>query len=96
VASTCGSVSNWLPPVARCTRTTIAAAEIAGFICESFAYQVPAPALVLALVRLLGRIAPRLPVLKLHSLRFSRRIHCARAKCNRRAPWRHCSRPQIA
>lgn len=46
--------------------------EIAGFICESFAYQVPAPAPVLALVRLLGRIAPKLPVLKLKMKDFTR------------------------
>jgi acylglycerol lipase len=47
-------------------------AEIAGFVCESFAYQVPAPGPVLALVRLLGKIAPRLPVLKLHMKDFTR------------------------
>jgi alpha-beta hydrolase superfamily lysophospholipase len=46
--------------------------EIAGFICESFAYKVPAPGLVLAIVRLLGRFAPRLPVLKLHMKDFTR------------------------
>lgn len=46
--------------------------EIAGFICESFAYRVPAPAPVLALVRLLARIAPRLPVLKLKMKDFTR------------------------
>lgn len=46
--------------------------EIAGFICESFAYRVPAPAPVLAVVRLLGRIAPKLPVLKLKMKDFTR------------------------
>jgi alpha-beta hydrolase superfamily lysophospholipase len=46
--------------------------EIAGFICESFAYQVPAPGLVLAIVRFLGKVAPRLPVLKLHMKDFTR------------------------
>lgn len=46
--------------------------EIAGFICESFAYQVPAPAPVLALVRLFGKIAPKLPVLTLKMKDFTR------------------------
>ncbi len=46
--------------------------EIAGFICESFAYQVPAPAPVLWLVRLFGKIAPKLPVLKLKMKDFTR------------------------
>ncbi len=46
--------------------------EIAGFICESFAYKVPAPGLVLAIVRFLGKIAPKLPVLKLHMKDFTR------------------------
>ena len=46
--------------------------EIAGFVCESFAYRVPAPALVLAIVRLLGKIAPQLPVLKLKMKDFTR------------------------
>jgi acylglycerol lipase len=46
--------------------------EIAGFICESFAYRVPAPAPVLALVRFLGKIAPKLPVLKLKMKDFTR------------------------
>ena len=55
-----------------CTWALDHQAEIAGFICESFAYQVPAPAPVLALVRLLGRIAPKLPVLKLQMKDFTR------------------------
>jgi alpha-beta hydrolase superfamily lysophospholipase len=46
--------------------------EIAGFICESFAYRVPAPALLLTIVRFLGRVAPRLPVLKLKMKDFTR------------------------
>ena len=55
-----------------CTWALDHQAEIAGFICESFAYRVPAPAPVLALVRLLGRIAPKLPVLKLQMKDFTR------------------------
>jgi alpha-beta hydrolase superfamily lysophospholipase len=58
--------------VVSCTWALDHQREIAGFICESFAYRVPAPAPVLALVRLLGRIAPRLPVLKLKMKDFTR------------------------
>ena len=46
--------------------------ELAGFICESFAFQVPAPGFVLAAVRGLSHIAPRLPVLELKNEDFSR------------------------
>jgi len=46
--------------------------EIAGFICESFAFEVWAPKPVLSLVRFLGRVAPKLPVLKLHEKDFTR------------------------
>lgn len=58
--------------VVGCTWTLDHQKEIAGFICESFAYQVPAPAPVLALVKLFGKIAPKLPVLKLHMKDFTR------------------------
>jgi len=47
-------------------------AELAGFICESFAFQVPAPGFALAAIKGLSHIAPRLPVLKLKSEDFSR------------------------
>ena len=47
-------------------------AEIAGLICESFAFKVPAPDAVLAVIKGLARIAPRLPVLKLKNEDFSR------------------------
>ena len=47
-------------------------AELAGFICESFAFQVPAPAFALAVIKGLSRIAPRLPALKLKNKDFSR------------------------
>jgi alpha-beta hydrolase superfamily lysophospholipase len=47
-------------------------AELAGFICESFAFQVPAPGFVLAAVKGLSHIAPRLPALKLKNEDFSR------------------------
>ncbi len=58
--------------VISCTYALDHQAKLAGFICESFAYQVPAPSLVLSIIRGLGRIAPRLPVLKLKNRDFSR------------------------
>ncbi len=58
--------------VVSCTWSLDHQQEIAGFICESFAYRVPAPAPVLAIVRLLGKIAPKLPVLKLKMKDFTR------------------------
>lgn len=47
-------------------------AELAGLICESFAYKVAAPDFVLTIVRWLARIAPHLPVLRLKTADFSR------------------------
>jgi acylglycerol lipase len=47
-------------------------AELAGFICESFAFQVPAPGFALAAIKGLSHLAPRLPVLKLKNEDFSR------------------------
>lgn len=47
-------------------------AEITGFVCESFAFQVPAPGFALATIKGLSHVAPRLPVLKLHNEDFSR------------------------
>ena len=47
-------------------------AELRGFICESFAFQVPAPNFALAAIKGLSHIAPRLPVLTLHNKDFSR------------------------
>jgi alpha-beta hydrolase superfamily lysophospholipase len=46
--------------------------ELAGFICESFAFQVPAPGFALAAIKGLSHFAPRLPVLKLKNADFSR------------------------
>ena len=47
-------------------------AGIAGFICESVAFQVPAPAFALAVIKGLSRLVPRLPVLTLRNEAFSR------------------------
>jgi acylglycerol lipase len=46
--------------------------ELAGLICESFAFQVPAPDFALALLKGLSRVAPHAHVLKLHNQDFSR------------------------
>jgi acylglycerol lipase len=48
------------------------ASELTAFICESFAFQVPAPGFALAAIKALSHIAPRLPVLKLKNEDFSR------------------------
>lgn len=47
-------------------------AELAGFICESFAFQVPAPGFALAAIKGISHLAPRLPVLTLKNEDFSR------------------------
>ena len=46
--------------------------ELTGFICESFAFQVPAPGFALAAIKGISHVAPRLPVLKLKNEDFSR------------------------
>ena len=51
--------------VVSCVYTLDNQDEIAGFICESFAFQIPAPGFALAAIKGLGRVAPHLPVLKL-------------------------------
>jgi acylglycerol lipase len=47
-------------------------AELAGLICESFAFQVPAPDFVLAVIKGLSHVAPRAHVLQLKNEDFSR------------------------
>ena len=47
-------------------------AELAGLICESFAYQVPAPDFALTVLKGLSHIAPHAHVLKLKNEDFSR------------------------
>lgn len=46
--------------------------RLAGFICESFAYQVYAPGSLLTIIKAISRIVPRLPVLRLRNRDFSR------------------------
>jgi acylglycerol lipase len=47
-------------------------AELAGFICVSFAFQVPAPDFAIAALKGLSHLAPHAHVLKLHNEDFSR------------------------
>jgi len=46
--------------------------EIAGLICEDFAYQVPAPAVALAILKGVSHVAPHAQVMKLKNEDFSR------------------------
>jgi acylglycerol lipase len=46
--------------------------ELAGLICESFAHELPAPDVALAILKGLGHIAPHVHVLKLKNEDFSR------------------------
>jgi acylglycerol lipase len=46
--------------------------ELAGLICESFAFRVPAPDIALAVLKGLSHVAPHVHVLKLENEHFSR------------------------
>ncbi len=46
--------------------------ELAGLICESFAYQTPAPDVALAILKGLSHLAPHLHVVKLNNSDFTR------------------------
>ena len=58
--------------VTSCIYTLEHQAELAGFICESFAFQVPAPDFALAILKGLSHIAPHAHVLRLKNEDFSR------------------------
>jgi len=58
--------------VISCVYTLDHQAEIAGLICESFAFQVPAPDFALAVLKGLSHVAPHAHVLKLPNEAFSR------------------------
>jgi len=58
--------------VVSCTYALDNQSELAGLICESFAYKVPAPDFALAIIKGLSYLAPRLPVLKLKNKDFTR------------------------
>ena len=58
--------------VVACMYTLDHQPELAGLICESFAYQVPAPDFALAVLKGLSHVAPHAHVLKLNNEDFSR------------------------
>ena len=58
--------------VVSCTYALDHQEEIDGLICESFAFQVPAPGFVLSAIKGLSHLAPRLGVLTLHMKDFTR------------------------
>jgi alpha-beta hydrolase superfamily lysophospholipase/uncharacterized protein YbjT (DUF2867 family) len=58
--------------VIACVYTLEHQKEIAGLICEDFAYQVPAPAVALAFVKLVSHLAPHAHLMKLKNEDFSR------------------------
>ena len=57
-------------------------AGLAGFICESFAFQVPAPGFALAAIKGISHFAPRIPVLTLKNEDFSRDLKAVEALNN--------------
>ncbi|MEW6370261.1 MAG: lysophospholipase [Pseudomonadota bacterium] len=65
--------------VVSCVYTLEHQAEIDGLICESFAFRVPAPNVVLSVIKGLSHVAPHLGVLKLHNEDFSRDPEAVRA-----------------
>jgi alpha-beta hydrolase superfamily lysophospholipase len=58
--------------VISCVYTLEHQGELAGFICEGFAYQVPAPDIALAVIKGVSHLAPHAHVLKLKNEDFSR------------------------
>jgi len=58
--------------VISCVYTLEHQAELAGLICESFAFQVPAPDFALAVLKGLSHVAPHAHVLRLKNEDFSR------------------------
>jgi len=65
--------------VVSCVYTLEHQAEIDGLICESFAFKVPAPDIVLSAIKGLSHLAPHFGVLKLHNEDFSRDPEAVRA-----------------
>jgi acylglycerol lipase len=68
--------------VVSCLYTLEHPKELAGLICESFAYQLPAPDFALAVLKGLGHIAPHAHVLKLKNEDFSRDPEAVKAMNN--------------
>jgi acylglycerol lipase len=65
--------------VASCIYVLDHPSEPSGLICESFAYQLPAPDFALAVLKGISHIAPHAHVLKLHNEDFSRDPEVVRA-----------------
>lgn len=68
--------------VIACVYTLEHQRELAGLVCESFALEVAAPGALRPILKALGRIAPRLPILKLKNGDFSRDPRAVRAMEN--------------
>ena len=66
--------------VISCMYTLEHQAELAGLICESFAFQIPAPDFVLAVLKGLSHVAPNAHVLRLKIDDFSRDPKVVQAK----------------
>jgi acylglycerol lipase len=66
--------------VVSCTYTLDNQDKIAGLICESFAFQVPAPDFALAVIKGISHLAPHAHVLKLHNQDFTRDPMALKAK----------------
>ena len=58
--------------VISCVYTLEHQAELAGLICESFAFQIPAPDIALSIIKGVSHLAPHANVLKLPNKEFSR------------------------
>ena len=58
--------------VVSCIYTLEHQSELAGLICESFAFQIPAPDFAIAVLKGLSHLAPHAHVVKLHNEDFSR------------------------
>ncbi len=58
--------------VVACTYTLQHQEELAGLICESFAFQLPVPGFLLSIIKFTALLAPGLPMFKLKMKDFSR------------------------
>lgn len=58
--------------VVACSYTLDHQQELAGLVCEDFAFEVPAPDFLIALVKVLAGPFPNLPILKLNNAFFTR------------------------
>jgi acylglycerol lipase len=68
--------------VVSCIYTLEHQAELAGLICESFAFQVPTPAFAIAVLKGVSHVAPHAHVVKLKNEDFSRDPEVVRAMNN--------------